>query len=155
MSVSGNKSVRCWSTFVALRPVRQGGRRSISIAPPWGGMRDRPPPAKGAIWDYAEQEAIRPAWRMVDPGPAHPHRQYVPGMAPCVLDSCIGALRPVNDRPAWVSGFRDVLPWRTQLQSAALAMEEWRHDWPPGKVEGLRASPNNDRPQGRILPRCW
>jgi hypothetical protein len=43
MSVSGAKSVRCWRKLVALTPFQQGGRRSISIAPPSGGMRDQQP----------------------------------------------------------------------------------------------------------------
>lgn len=49
MPASGTEPFRCWRKLVALRPVQKGGRRSISIAPPPGGMRDRQPPAKGAI----------------------------------------------------------------------------------------------------------
>lgn len=49
MHASGTKSDRCRRKTVALRPAQQGGRRSISNAPPSGGMRNGRPPAKGAV----------------------------------------------------------------------------------------------------------
>lgn len=49
MPASGTKSDRCRRKTVALRPAQQGGRRSISNAPPSGGMRNGRPPAKGAV----------------------------------------------------------------------------------------------------------
>ncbi len=66
MPASGTKPFRCWRKFVALRPVQQGGRRSISIAPPTGGMRDRQPPAKGADSSlFSEFSGPRPSMTRV------------------------------------------------------------------------------------------